>query len=219
MIDARQRQRLDDLEAQAYLDKSQGPGLVHRVFTNTPVHSEDLTADNSTIPLGYLTPIDLGGKNLVLHSYRAFVAAYTAASNPTWRPYTIAVYEAQPFKLADEIDAMSIQLRLVQGTAVKSSVASTASALTTYKVVHVLPQQKLLRADKQYYLWTDSEFASFSGPSLTTTPFRSGSDTLGGTTLPPDTQRVRFDSYDAVAAPLVELRSKYGAMLYGSPGE
>lgn len=223
-MDPRLAQTLRDAEARDYAERRapKGPPFADIVNTTVPLFRDDDGATDQwdATLRGVLIPIDLQHQRMNFHSFRFpfFVVTGDTAA------YAIALYEALPGAIGSMYSPSegNMQLRLLGSTYFTASLDGTGDVGTTYLVTHVLGTPMTLEPTKQYYVWLDKD-SSTRGEWLTPSQFVPGFQSQEGTqsaAMPPAyVSPVRAGATTRVPAPLVQLRSRYGSLIFGDASE
>lgn len=223
-MDPRLAQSLRDAEAKDFGGRRapQGPPFADVINTTVPLFRDDDGATDQwdATLRGILVPIDLNHQRLNLHSFRFpfFVVTGDTAA------YAIALYEAVPGAVGSMSSPSegNMQLRLVGGTYFTASLDGSGDVGTTYVVTHTLGLDKTLEPTRQYYIWFDKD-SSTRGEWLTPSQFVTGFQSQEGTqsaAMPPQfVTPIRAGATTRIPAPLLQLRSRYGSLIFGDASE
>ncbi|UOF79532.1 hypothetical protein [Bacteriophage sp.] len=208
-------QRLVDLDAEASGRRPPRTLQAHRLFTTIPLYQNGGADLWSSGVFGWVTPIELLGRDMHVTSVRAYLRALSGEGNVS---YSIAIYEGLSFVQGalTTPTAGAIQARLLAQTLVIGSVARVIDSNTNYVVLHSLAEEAYLDHRKQYFVWLSIDVGGTTVHVLT--PSRAiFSYAVDNPTFipPPMIELSRKNSGSQRPAPLVELRSRYGAFIFG----
>lgn len=191
----------------------------HTIFTTVPLYTNTASDNWRQDVQGWLTPIDLEGRALFLNSIRVWVQAQQAQTDDLY----IGIYEAMPSQLGINPSPTygKVQVRRV-GFSFKTTLEGGADDDTNFVVIKTVPTDLWLLPDKQYfvYIYANSSRIRLLCPSFTRTSYAVQGDGPSAVGIVPQMLELRrIDDLSQRPSPLVELRSRYGAAIFGDTSQ